>query len=93
MDLAGRCGGEEFIVILPNTELEGASIWAERLRAKLEATPVEHLGKTLKFTASLGVASATGTFAITDHLIARADASLYDAKRSGRNRVVIAPPP
>lgn len=92
MDIAGRCGGEEFIVILPNTEHEGALAWAERLRITIEKMEVSFGGKNLNLTASMGVASAEGTAALTDSMIARADSALYDAKHAGRNRVVSAPP-
>jgi len=87
MDFAGRCGGEEFIVVLPNTELEGAMIWANRLRATIESMTINHGVHRFKLTASMGVADARGTMALTDAMIARVDAALYDAKHGGRNRV------
>ena len=61
-----------------------------RLRAGIESLIVQHEGKTVRFTTSIGVA-ARRTGETLDQLIARADAALYEAKRSGRNRVVTAP--
>ncbi|MBI1291244.1 diguanylate cyclase [bacterium] len=90
MDIAGRCGGEEFVVVLPNTELEGAMIWAQRLRVLIETVELAHGDIKFYITASMGVAHATGTSSITDSMIARADAALYEAKNQGRNRVVAA---
>ena len=82
-DFVGRWGGEEFLIILPETSIDGALSLAEKLRARLESTTLGRIGRK---TASFGVA----TFADGDDLaavIARADAGLYAAKRSGRNRV------
>lgn len=85
-DMAVRYGGEEFMVILPSTPLEGGRHAAERLRTVIQSTPVFASGEELpRVTASLGVAEMaedgpTG-------LIARADAALYRAKAGGRNRV------
>jgi diguanylate cyclase (GGDEF)-like protein len=88
-DLAGRCGGEEFIVILPQTDLEGARTWAERLRQDLEKHPLTYRSHTLPITASMGVASGSGPDAVVDGLVLRADAGLYRAKSGGRNRVCV----
>jgi diguanylate cyclase (GGDEF)-like protein len=77
-DIAARYGGEEFVVVMPHTLLEGACIFAERLRASVEAT--------LDVTISGGVAVAQDK----DNpqlLLARADAALYGSKAAGRNRV------
>lgn len=91
MDLVGRCGGEEFIVVLVNTSLLGASAWSERFRALLESQLVRHGEVEFKLTASFGVASGWGEDAETNDLLARADAALYQAKNEGRNRVCTAP--
>jgi diguanylate cyclase (GGDEF)-like protein len=84
-DLPGRWGGEEFLIICPETGLDAASVLAERLRMCVEAyrfDPVQHQ------TISLGLAAfAAGD--TPDRLLARADAALYAAKRLGRNRVAI----
>ena len=91
-DVAGRCGGEEFMVVLPATDAEGARLWAERLRETLAGRPVAHKGREITVTASLGVAAAHGELANAESLIGRADAALYRAKAEGRNRVAIADP-
>jgi diguanylate cyclase (GGDEF)-like protein len=92
VDLAGRYGGEEFALILPETDLPGALKLAERLRVSLETTPV-HLaeGKTLQATASFGVA-LKDELPSADELVTVADEALYAAKRAGKNRVMPDPP-
>ncbi len=75
MDIAGRCGGEEFIVILVNTQLVGGVNWAERFRMVLEETSVEFGELKIPITSSFGVASACGDTAQVGDLIARADAA------------------
>ena len=86
-DVAGRWGGEEFLIVAEATMTEGAAILAERVRRAIAAAPV-HLGDAaLEVTASIGVAAGAGE---VDDLLRRADAALYDAKGSGRNRVVTA---
>src|SRR5262249_5609226 len=91
IDRMGRIGGEEFAVLLPETNREGAAIVAERLRAAVAALAVEIEGATpIATTASVGVAAlGEGDATRIDALIARADRALYAAKRGGRNRVVI----
>jgi diguanylate cyclase (GGDEF)-like protein len=87
VDLAGRYGGEEFALILPETDLTGALRLAERLRAKLEATAVElPSGKTLTATASFGVAVSPG-LSTAEQLVEAADQELYAAKAAGKNCV------
>jgi diguanylate cyclase (GGDEF)-like protein len=82
-DKVGRWGGEEFLLICPHTELEGARSLAEHQRALIERHPFETLSEC---TASYGVAQyRSGETAMT--LLARVDAALYRAKASGRNRV------
>jgi diguanylate cyclase (GGDEF)-like protein len=91
-DLAGRYGGEEFVLILPGSNVIGARIAAERIRKALEGLAVETPNGVLKVTASFGGAAISGPGCAKgrDSLFARADAALYEAKRTGRNRVVIA---
>jgi diguanylate cyclase len=93
-DLAGRYGGEEFVLVLPGSNMIGARIAAERIRKALEATVVDTEHGPLTVTASFGGASVCGPgcAGTRNELFARADEALYEAKRSGRNRVVVADP-
>ena len=91
-DLAGRYGGEEFVLVLPGSNMIGARIAAERIRKALEAMVVDTEQGPLKVTASFGGASVCGPgcAGTRDQVFQRADAALYEAKRTGRNRVVVA---
>lgn len=86
-DLAARYGGEEFLVILAETDLEGARKIAETIRHAVQSQAL-HAGSGLSITVSIGIGSTvlTGTRSL-EALLAEADAALYRAKRSGRNRV------
>ncbi|MCA1592380.1 MAG: sensor domain-containing diguanylate cyclase [Acidobacteria bacterium] len=84
VDTAARYGGEEFAVILPQAGLEGALIVAKRLRARIERTELPGVGH---ITASLGVAAFPQHASTRDLLVTTADRALYQAKRTGRNRV------
>lgn len=87
-DLVGRLGGEEFIILLPNTPLDAARKLAEKLRASLERTPTAWQQGHIKSTVSIGVASTTAAeHRDFDHLYTSADQALYSAKEKGRNRV------
>lgn len=87
-DVCFRYGGEEFAVLLPNTELEGAVRMANSLLVALRAVEIEHQGKRFSVTASIGVASVVPTADDNpEDLVGRADAALYVAKRQGRNQV------
>jgi two-component system cell cycle response regulator len=89
VDLAARYGGEEFVIVLPETDADGALIFAERLRKRVMQTNFAETGDPLNITVSIGVASAEpeGEVPTPDSLIALADAALYRAKHEGRNRV------
>jgi diguanylate cyclase (GGDEF)-like protein len=91
-DLAGRYGGEEFVLILPGSNIIGARIAAERIRKALEAMVVQTEQGPLSVTASFGGASVCGPgcAGVRDALFGQADSALYEAKRAGRNRVVVA---
>lgn len=86
VDIAGRYGGEEFVIILPGTKEEGAARVAERIRKSIEIYPFPHR----QVTASLGVASAKKNDSV-DLLLARADQACYQAKRRGKNRFCLNP--
>jgi diguanylate cyclase (GGDEF)-like protein len=90
IDEPARYGGEEMAVALPQTDLEGAYQFAERVRRRIEALELPlNGGGTLRVTASFGAASlATAGTADKDALVAAADAALYEAKRAGKNRAV-----
>jgi diguanylate cyclase (GGDEF)-like protein len=91
IDEPARYGGEEMAVALPQTDLEGAYQFAERVRHAVEeiGLPLPSGDGTLRVTASFGVASlATAGHADKDALVAAADAALYEAKRAGKNRTV-----
>lgn len=86
-DVAGRIGGEEFAVWLPETSLDLGARIAERIRAKLGNTAWDWRGRTWPLSASFGVAACPETSRSLDNLPAQADSALYAAKRGGRNRV------
>jgi diguanylate cyclase (GGDEF)-like protein len=93
-ELAARWGGEEFVALLPGSELSAAQIVAERVRVALEQAEMSAPLATFRVTASFGVASITLGAANPQEapaLMERADAALYEAKRGGRNKVVAAP--
>jgi diguanylate cyclase (GGDEF)-like protein len=86
VDLAGRWGGEEFLLVLPGTDGPGAAQVAERIRASLEAASIPVADGELHVTASFGVASyAPGT--AQEELFEHADEALYRAKAAGKNRI------
>jgi two-component system cell cycle response regulator len=86
----GRYGGEEFLVILPETNLNTARIVAERLRTMISNKPMmTEEGLELKVTASLGVAQRDKNTTSLETLITRADQAMYVAKHRGRNCVAV----
>ncbi len=87
-DRVCRYGGEEFCIMVTETNEQGAAVLAERLRATLATTPLEIGGKPLEITSSFGVAERLGDVDDLEELIDRADRALYTAKHSGRNRVI-----
>jgi diguanylate cyclase (GGDEF)-like protein len=85
-DSLGRYGGEEFVIAMPNTDINGARDAANRIKHSLETTSFEYKGKTIAVTASLGAA----IYRIGENpaaLISRADEAMYRAKKNGRNRI------
>lgn len=92
VDLVGRLGGEEFVVVMPETSLAGAVVGAERLRAAVADLPFALPGgDSLPVTVSIGVAAAGAGHETIEGVLKRADDALYAAKNSGRNRVVSLP--
>ncbi|MCK3775154.1 PleD family two-component system response regulator [Ensifer sesbaniae] len=91
-DLACRFGGEEFVVVMPDTSAEMAAGVAERLRLIIESLPfpVPQADGVLKVTASMGIATLRPDADTAEALLKRADTALYQAKNEGRNRVVAA---
>ena len=87
IDALGRWGGEEFVVLLCNTDLAGAALVAERMRANLEARPLQWGTHQHRLTASFGIAEVLPGDASPEAVLARADRGLYQAKQQGRNLV------
>ncbi|MCY7354706.1 MAG: GGDEF domain-containing protein [Lysobacter sp.] len=90
-DLLGRYGGEEFIVLLPGATSDSARQLGERIRLAVESQHIEWNGTSLPITVSVGVATRSALEQTPTATIERADKALYAAKRSGRNRVCVAP--
>ncbi|MGZ5432493.1 MAG: diguanylate cyclase [Thermoanaerobaculia bacterium] len=86
-DLFARMGGEEFVIVMPDTSLEKAAEAAERLRATLEERIFTYEGAEIRLTSSFGVCTATSPVEQPEFLLLRADELLYRSKRDGRNRV------
>jgi two-component system cell cycle response regulator len=92
IDLACRFGGEEFVVVMPDTDMDFASAVAERLRKSVETNPfvISRAPGKLNVTISIGIAASLGEGDTAEALLHRADQALYRAKREGRNRVILA---
>jgi two-component system cell cycle response regulator len=90
IDLACRYGGEEFVIVMPETDLAVATTVAERLRRRIamEPFPIEQGRRSIDVTISIGIAALEGAGDTVANLLKRADQALYRAKRDGRNRVV-----
>lgn len=87
-DISGRYGGEEFVILLLDSDIENAYLFAERLRVDIEQTQVETEVQTLSVTVSLGVSAWTDEFKTHSQWIESADQALYKAKEAGRNKTV-----
>jgi diguanylate cyclase (GGDEF)-like protein len=87
-DVPARYGGDEFILLLPETPSRGAADVAERIRESMAAKPIVYDGKAVPSTVSIGVATFPEDGNSLDALVGRADRALYRAKQEGRNRVV-----
>jgi two-component system, cell cycle response regulator len=88
-DKVGRFGGDEFLIVLPETGTKGAAQLAERMRKALETMIAAELGLSVSVTASLGVATARAESTNPESLLENADIALYRAKALGRNRAVV----
>jgi two-component system, cell cycle response regulator len=88
-DKVGRFGGDEFLIVLPETGSRGAAQLAERIRKTLETTIASELGLSVAVTASLGVASVRADASSPESLVEHADIALYRAKALGRNRAEV----
>jgi diguanylate cyclase (GGDEF)-like protein len=86
-DLFARFGGEEFVLLLPETNLAPALQLCERLRQRVEAQRVDTGAGEIAITVSVGLADFQQNMTTLEEIIARADAALYAAKRNGRNQV------
>ncbi|RAU22983.1 hypothetical protein CU669_06295 [Paramagnetospirillum kuznetsovii] len=90
VDALGRLGGEEFAIVLPDTDLAAAMVVAERIRAAVMAISIATGKGVVEFTTSIGVAQLCDDDGNAEGLLSRADAALYAAKNGGRNKVVAA---
>ena len=88
-DIVTRYGGDEFVVLLPGTDKPAAEKVAERIRKEIEETPLTEVGGPEKFTASFGVSGFPEDGEELNDLLLKVDQALYDAKKLGRNRVVV----
>jgi len=91
IDLAARIGGEEFVVVMPDTDLAGGRHVADRVLKDIvgEGFPVTGAAGSIPVTTSIGLSVSAGGADTRDALLARADKALYAAKKSGRNRVEV----
>lgn len=87
-DILGRLGGEEFALCCPDADIEGAVKLAERIRSECEAMKIEHNGREFSMTVSIGITRITRNDMTLHEPLQRADAFLYNAKHTGRNKAV-----
>lgn len=93
VDLPARYGGDEFLVVLTETDQEGAMLFCERLRERISQTLFQSGEDSIRLTASMGIATTIPGEAVTGRqLVRRADHALYDSKRAGRNKVSLHKP-
>ena len=86
IDVAGRYGGEEYVILLPNTKVDSSKILAERLRKKIEKKPAYYEGQSISYTVSLGLCGYDKHFSSSSAWIDAADQALYQSKQNGRNQ-------
>tara|TARA_R110002050_G_scaffold297702_1_gene459569 strand:- start:119 stop:1084 length:966 start_codon:yes stop_codon:yes gene_type:complete len=90
-DISGRYGGEEFTILLSDTSLKNAYVFAERLRREVESAVVKYNDIELKYTISLGIAEVDPSIKNYEAWIECADAALYNSKENGRNKISLHP--
>jgi len=88
-DIAGRFGGEEFAVILPETDKESAMIFCERIRSSIEKSTITYENFTFQFTASMGICELSSEIKTANQWLEYADQALFKSKNNGRNQVTI----
>ncbi len=91
IDVVGRVGGEEFAIILPDTDLNEAHVFADRLRKTVADRPVQQPAARIQITVSIGIALLSAASKSPDSVLRAADRALYVAKDSGRNQVALSP--
>jgi diguanylate cyclase (GGDEF)-like protein len=89
VDITGRYGGDEFVILLPEIDLDGGKIVAERLRERVKSTTLQTPLARVAVNISLGIAGITNGMVDLKSLLERADHALYLAKTSGRDQIVI----
>ncbi len=89
VDIFGRWGGEEFVTLLPETDVEGAVIIAERLRKLVSQSILVYNDQKISLTASIGIAQYRSGEMTVEGPLSRADSAVYDAKKAGRNRISV----
>ncbi len=89
VDIFGRWGGEEFVALLPETDIDGAAVIAERLRKIVAESVLNYHDQKITFTVSVGVAQYKDSESAIDGPLSRADSAVYDAKKAGRNRISV----
>jgi diguanylate cyclase (GGDEF)-like protein len=90
-DAVGRWGGEEFLILVPETELEGGAGLAEKIRSRIEAEAIAYGENLFKVTVTAGIAACEGSDGSVDDCVRRADEALLAGKAGGRNRVAVSP--
>ncbi len=89
VDIAARYGGDEFVLVLPETGLREAQNLAQRILREIQSHPFTHEGKNFQLSASIGISEHTLAQTGAPHLLKEADDALYQAKKTGRSKIVV----